>query len=937
MKQATVSAYFTKKRKPEQPADNEKSSKRITSDSVVADKNTKKSRNLLIAQTRLKFNYSPASQSEETHSDSPSQTPPSLEKPIQKASNKSPIQDEPKKKKQTPLEQQFDILKKQYPDIILLIEVGYRYVILGDDALKAAQSFRFNLSKSSEPRVSFPSQVLKYRIKKLIDDGHKVGLVEQIETKALKEGSGLFERKLAKIYTKGTWMEDDVRRFVMGITETKTGWAFLAVEPGVGRIITDEFSDTQLMSELDTRLSHIRPCEIVVLGNVNKTVLKMFKRVSSEPRIVNVEPIPPVEIDIKIEKYYLDLGDDGPLRHFAASLAPGVKKCLVALIDYFRPFQLDSVFALTKNFESFKLSTTVSLNANTIESLEIFNNLTDHSSKGSLFWCMDHTRTPFGSRLLQKWIANPLLEKHAIENRMFAVTELLKGFAKHPVIEKVTGFMKGLRDLEKDLINIYYGRCSARGLYAFLKKMHTLGNILQNQNSFNFKSPILNSLFGKFSAAYTISTELLSELREEGANNNDNSDLFHIENHPSLEELHLCILMVHSQLESELQKQKTETGIRNLKYVTVANLTYLLEVSQADNSKVPNNWIKFSQLRGKARYRSPQVIELVKEVEKAQDRLKLESDATYHRFLKKVANNTDEFRTVISSLAHFDCLVSLAAIAGTPGYVKPEIINEPGLNIRGARHPVIEQLLPPGSQYIPNTIQLRAGSGRSLVLMGPNMGGKSSYARTVALFAIMAQVGSYVPAQWAQIGPHDAVFVRMGARDDLFRGQSTFHVELSEVSTILKDATDRSLIVLDEVGRGTSTLDGVAIAGSVLSYFENTVKANLVFVTHYTGLGKGEGRRMGWMKTEDDRFIYRFVESDDAPGSYGMKVARMAGIPENIVKHAEEKAHNLEVIIHNRQNRRKIEYLGEFVNIVMGNAVSQNQNRAKLELLLQNV
>lgn len=373
-----------------------------------------------------------------------------------------------------------------------------------------------------------------------------------------------------------------------------------------------------------------------------------------------------------------------------------------------------------------------------------------------------------------------------------------------------------------------------------------------------------------------------------------------------------------------METLKSETKLKYLQYSSISGISYQIEVRKSDLKKVPHDWIKLSQTKMVSRFRSPEGFKLVQELEKCKEQLDLECERAFKEFIGRVVGNDnyEKYRMVVQAVAQLDCLMSLAAASSQPHYVRAEYVDEPCLEIVQGRHPMVEQHLL--DRYVPNDTNLSCQKERALILTGPNMGGKSSYVRQVALIAIMAQVGSYVPADSARLGILDAVYTRMGAYDNIMSGESTFKVELKECADIMKNATRRSLVILDEIGRGTGTMDGVAIAYAVLSYFITDIKALTLFVTHYPSLAEFEQTYLGAVKNyhmgfiehqtatgSDDTaaeshseitFLYTLV-AGIAHKSYGLNVARLAGIPESIIESANIQSAQLESDVLSRGQR----------------------------------
>lgn len=903
-----------------------------------------------------------------------------------KLSFKSGIKKPAPKKKLTPMEQQYVDLKRENPNVLLVVEVGYKYRFFGEDARTASKELSMFLVpgrmsiEEGDPHdamytkfasTSFPVQRLSVHVKRLVDRGYKVGVVNQMETAALKAAgdnrNAPFERKLAHLYTKGTYLENfegsgatgqfsDGNRssYLFAICEQPTSSGkeigIVAVESSTGDIIYDSFEDTVLLTELETRLLHIQPCEILLVGEISSSTKKLVLQLSSsqvlnsQPRIEVAERLSVTDANVFISQFYTsNISDDaaGQKLDYISKFSDFIKACIAALIIYLKSFKLEHVLDLTKNFTPFSSKAHMFLNGNTITSLELFQNQTDYKSKGSLFWVMDHTRTPFGQRLLKKWIGSPLIDREAIEHRVAAVTELKTGF--NEPIQKILNVMRHLPDLEKGLIRIYFQRCSLKDMYYVLNNLNHIGTCLGSQREFGFKSEILNRLFEQLSACAETTTGFLSEISKEAALSNNKAEFFlDSDRHVEIEDEKMGILAVEEQLKEHLLQLRKQTKLSYLQYSTTAGIAYQLEVKKLDLKKVPHEWIKLSQTKAVSRFRSPEVIKLVQELDKCKEQLEVECDKAFLQFIQRVmgGNNYEEFRMVVQAVAQLDCLMSLATVASQPHYVQCKYVDEPCMDIKQGRHPMVEQILLDG--YVPNDCNMSSSADsrdqRALILTGPNMGGKSSYVRQLALIAIMAQVGSYVPADSARIGILDAVYTRMGAYDNIMSGESTFKVELKECGDIMKSATDRSLVILDEIGRGTGTMDGVAIAHAVLAYFVEDIRALTLFVTHYPSLAEFESiyphavknYHMGFIEQETSStiegeetegkhneitFLYT-LEPGTAHKSYGLNVARLARIPDSIIQSAQIMSSKLEHEIVARGNIKVSELVARILKQV---------------------
>ena len=802
--------------------------------------------------------------------------------------------------KLTPMEKQILEIKRQHMDTILAIEVGYKYRFFGEDARTAAKElsifcipgkFRYDEHPSEAhldrfASASIPVPRLHVHVKRLVSAGHKVGIVRQLETAALKavgdNRNAPFTRQLTNLYTKGTYIDDisELRDsiqspnagtsntgYLLCITESrpkglatdeKVHVGIVAVQPATGDVIYDGFDDGFMRSEIETRLLHIAPCEFLIVGEMSKPTEKLVQHLSANKNNifgdkVRVERIGKPKMMVAqaythVSSFYAKrMRVSGQAEDQTSSalfeevlrLEGNVTICLSAMITHLSDYGLEDVFKLTKYFQSFSTRSHMLLNGTTLTSMEIYQNQTDRTERGSLFWALDRTQTRFGQRLLRKWVGRPLLDTSKLVERIEAVEELTHGGTTGNVDKIKHLLSKTKSDLEKSLIRIYYGKCHRLELLTFLQTMQCVATELATVHSMKevgFRSNIINKALAALPAVAEYAVGYLEKINPQAAKADDKYTFFR-------EDEETCDIRVHklqlARIEVEFDSHRAVAAKKikqhSVVYVTVARVEYQIEVSNTEFKNVPASWVKISGTKKVSRFHTPEVIRLIKERDQHKEALAGACDVAFSTLLTEISSRYQMFRDCIQALATLDCLLSLATVATQPGYVKPEHTDEICITVRKGRHPMVEQLLL--NTYVPNDTDLVSNRTRALLITGPNMGGKSSYVRQVALIAIMGQIGSYVPAESAKLGMLDAVFTRMGAFDNMLSGESTFMVELSETSDILKQATQRSLVILDELGRGTSTHDGVSIASAVLAYIVKEIRSLTLFITHYQSLG----------------------------------------------------------------------------------------------------
>ncbi|KAL9597411.1 MAG: hypothetical protein Q9219_005164 [cf. Caloplaca sp. 3 TL-2023] len=908
--------------------------------------------------------------------------------------------------KLTPMEKQVLEIKRSHMDTLLVVEVGYKFRFFGEDARTAAKELSIvcipgKLRYDEHPSeahldrfasASIPVHRLHVHVKRLVGAGHKVGVVRQLETAALKAAgdnrNAPFVRKLTNVYTKGTYIDDveglegpvggpsggvPATGYLVCITESNAkGWGtdekvrvgVVAVQPATGDVIHDDFEDGFMRSEVETRLLHIAPCEILIVGELSKATGRLVQHLSGSKTNVFGEKVRVERVEkpktaaaqaySHVSNFYADKmnvsgseedGKSSRMLDMILRLPEDVTICLSAMITHMSEYGLENVFDLTKYFQSFSARSHMLLNGTSLTSLEIYQNQTDHSEKGSLFWTLNRTETRFGRRLLRKWVGRPLLVKSELEARTAAVEELKDGEGTAKV-DRIKCLLRQIKsDLEKSLIRIYYGKCTRPELLTVLQTMQRIASefaTVKSPQEAGFQSTMINNAITALPTVADSIIDYLNRINATAAKDDDRYAFFREEfESEQIEEHKLGIAGVEHELDEHRSAAAEKIKTKKVEYVTVAGIEYLIEVDNSILKKVPASWIKVSGTKKVSRFHTPEVVRLIRERDQHKEALAAACDVAFSALLSEIGTRYQSLRDCIQALATLDCLMSLAAVASQPGYVKPQFSDGTCIAVEQGRHPMVEQLLL--DAYVPNDTDLATDGTRALLITGPNMGGKSSYVRQVALIAIMGQIGSYVPAESAKLGMLDAVFTRMGAFDNMMAGESTFMVELSETSDMLKQATSRSLIILDELGRGTSTHDGVAIAEAVLDYVVREARSLTLFITHYQSLSVlANGFEHGELKNvhmkfqesgeggQDVTFLYE-VGQGVAYRSYGLNVARLANVPESVLDVATVKSRELEGDV----RRKRLTHLSRVLHHSL--QVSGDTDEKQLDLLTDGI
>ncbi|XP_062873716.1 DNA mismatch repair protein Msh3 isoform X2 [Trichomycterus rosablanca] len=872
----------------------------------------------------------------------------------------------------TPLEQQFMEIKEQYKDTILCVECGYKYRFFGEDAEIAAKELNIYCHMDHNfMTASIPTHRLFVHVRRLVSQGYKVGVVKQTETTAIKASSAnkssLFTRQLSALYTKSTLIGEDVNpllklgdleqaedivqdtpnSYLMCVSET---WekqskdltvGLVVVQPSVGDVMVDCFKDNISHSELEARVLRIQPVEILVPFNLSETTERLLhtialSSVQADDRI-RIEKRDSTQFEyptamMTVKNFFTNMTSENSKNDscsFFLNLESPVICSLGPVIQYLTEFKLEKVLLSSSSFKRLTSDADhMTFSATTIKNLEIFCNQTTGTVKGSLLWVLDHTHTPFGKRLLRKLLSQPLKSAAEILSRQEAVAEILS--SESTALPSIQALLTRLPDLERGLCSIYHKKCSTQEFYLISSTLSRLSTELQAlvpAVQLQLSSALLKNLILDTPQLLSPTHNFLKVLNEKAAKTGNKTELFvDLTDFPVIQKRKDEIQSVISEILEHRKEIRRILRNPSLDYTTVSGQEFLIEVKNSMSSIVPLDWVKINSTKAVGRYHSSFIVERYRHLLLLREQLVIDCGREWLNFLQLFGEHYYILKKAVGHLATIDCLFSLAQVAKENNYCRPEIVEQDcHIVIREGRHPVISMLMGEQDQYVPNDTELQGEEKRTMIITGPNMGGKSSYIRQVALITIMAQLGSFVPAREASIGIVDGMFTRMGASDNISRGRSTFMEELMEASEILSRATPRSLVILDELGRGTSTHDGIAIAYATLEFLIRDMKCLTLFVTHYPPLCELEklypqhvgNYHMAFLLNEPEAtseeevqpesitFLYQLTEGA-AARSYGLNVARLACIPESILKTAVQKSKELEAIINRRRQTVKL-------------------------------
>lgn len=800
----------------------------------------------------------------------------------------------------TPLMAQYFKIKQAHPDTILLFRVGDFFETFEEDAKTASKVLGITLTKRSNgaaedtPLAGFPHHAIDSYLPKLVRAGYRVAVCEQMENP--KFAKGIVKREVVEVITPGVTLSDKLldhkkNNYLLSIAiqEQICGLSFADVSTG-------EFYVFEVpLNHLGEQIESINPSELLIPKRDKEFLTKLIEKINPNIRITKLEDW----------IFNFDFANELLKNHFKTitlkgfgieNLTAGIISAGAAL-NYLNETQKVNLTHLNR-ISLYNPSEYMILDYSTKRNLEITFTMQDGGREGSLISILDKTQTAMGGRLLKKWIAAPLRDLDPINKRLDSIEELLKN---KKVRKSLSENLKEIGDLERLISRICTARANPREVAAmksslkkipaikeFLSelKVATLKNISQQLNP-------LNEVVEKVSAAIIDSPP--AAINEGGIIRSGFS--------PELDELRDISLHGKEWIATLQQKERERTGIPSLKVNFNNVFGYYIDISNAHKSKVPENYIRKQTLVNSERYITPELKEYEDKILNAQEKINELELQLFNEIRSIVANEAEAIQQNARLIAMLDCFNSLAQCAEEYSYVKPEVNNSNTINIVQGRHPVVERILEPGNKFTPNDCLLDNENQQIILLTGPNMAGKSVYLRQVGLIVLLAQIGSFVPAKSASIGIVDRIFTRVGASDNITAGESTFLVEMQEAANILNNATYKSLILLDEIGRGTSTFDGISIAWAMTEYLHENpdIAAKTLFATHYHELNemaelfpKIKNYKVEVREYDDKVVFLHKVNPGRADHSYGIQVAQMAGLPMFVTNRAKEVLDNLE-------------------------------------------
>ncbi|GMJ06531.1 homolog of DNA mismatch repair protein MSH3 [Hibiscus trionum] len=914
-------------------------------------------------------------------------------------------------KKYTPLEQQVVDLKNKYPDVLLMVEVGYRFRFFGKDAEIAAEVLGIYAHIDRNfLTASVPTFRLNVHVRRLVSAGYKVGVVKQTETAAIKaHGSnkvGPFGRGLSALYTKATLeAAEDVggkeegcgaeSNYLVCVVEKVLGLSgsvsnlggaqvrigIVGVEISTGDVVYGEFNDGVMRSGLEAVVLSLTPAELLLVQPLSKPTEKLLLAYAGPAS------------NVRLEHVSCDCFKDGGAREYVMSVyekmvednladrltaqgnshssIQGVMnmpdlalQALALTIRHLKQFGFERILCFGASFRSLSSSMEMNLSANALQQLEILRNNSDGSESGSLLGIMNHTLTTYGSRLLRHWITHPLCDRNMISARLDAVSEIALSMGSYKdsqriveiegedsdvatmqpelscLISSVLTFLGRSLDIQRGITRIFHRTATPTEFIAVIQAILSAGKQLKQFHIDEkyedhgcrkvgvptVQSTLLKRLILTASSSNVLgnAAKLLSTLNKEAADKGDFTELIIIskDQFPEVTRARKALQLAKEKLDNLIGLYRKQFGNPNLEFTCVAGTTHLVELPI--DAKAPSNWIRVNSTKKTIRYHPPEVLTALDQLRLANEELTIICRAAWDSFLGEFGEYYVDFHGAVQALAALDCLHSLAILSRNKNYVRPIFVEDSKpvqIKIHSGRHPVLESILQ--DSFVPNDTILHADREYCQIVTGPNMGGKSCYIRQVALIAFMAQVGSFVPAESATLPVLDAIYTRMGASDSIQQGRSTFLEELSEASQILRNCTSKSLVIIDELGRGTSTHDGVAIAYATLHHLLDQIKCMVLFVTHYPKIadikvkfpGSVEAYHASYLTSRNDEstikaksdhdvtYLYKLVPGVSAR-SFGFKVAQLAQLPSSCINKAIFMATRLETIESSRVGKK---------------------------------
>jgi DNA mismatch repair protein MutS len=802
----------------------------------------------------------------------------------------------------TPMMAQYHQLKSRFPGTLLMFRLGDFFELFYDDAIVAARELDITLTSREigkgrrVPMCGVPHHALESYLARLVDRGFRIAICDQLEDP--RHARGLVKRDIVRVVTPGTVIEQNLlphhdNNFLVAVRAGKDTWGLAAADLSTGEFQVTELGGEGRHARLAEEIARLAPREVLVSEDAG-SLLRDLAGDSVHLTSLNAWQFEEATARRCLQQHFGVVSLDG----FGCENLPAAVSAAGALLQYLKDTQF-SPLAHLRRITTYSADGGMMLDAATRRNLEIVRNQRDGGAQGTLLWVLDETKTSMGARRLRQWLLQPLASREAIVRRQDAVEEFVREPRPRAALRAM---IAGVADLERLVGRIGHGSANARDLVALSASLRKIPGLVEALG--NRVAGELRDAASRISGHAEIVALIETAIVEQPPATVEDGGVIREGYSVDLDALRLAAGEGKAWIARLEVDERVRSGIKSLKVGFNKVFGYYIEVSKPNLRLVPADYIRKQTLTGAERFITEAMKEREAAILGAEERMAELEYALFTEVRDRVAAEADDLLRTARAVADLDALLSLAEVAAASQYVRPAISDDPVLEITAGRHPVVERTLA-AERFVPNDLRMSAHDRAALIVTGPNMAGKSTYLRQAALIALMAHVGSFVPARTAQIGLVDRIFTRVGAVDDIATGRSTFLVEMQEVGNILHNATSRSLVILDEVGRGTSTYDGMSIAWAVVEYLHDHTGCRTLFATHYhelTELGAVLPRVHNvnvLVKEEGDHVVFlRKVVDGGADRSYGIHVAQLAGLPAAVIEHAQRVLRHLEAASH---------------------------------------
>ena len=801
----------------------------------------------------------------------------------------------------SPMMQQYMEIKNNNRDCIIFYRLGDFYEMFFEDAEIASKELELTLTgrdcglEERAPMCGVPFHSCETYISRLVQKGYKVAICEQLSDPATTKG--IVKRDIVRIVTPGTILEssmldEGINNYISCFYNEGKEVAVCFADVSTGDLFVTVLSGDDIFEKIKGELSSYNPREILINSDITKyTELSNFIRDNLSCTLELLDD----------DEFSLLTCNDAVNRQFDKNELENIKNKIIvpslgALLNYLKRTQKTGLERIN-HIEFYEDNQYMKLDFSTQRNLELTKTMMNKDKKGSLLWVLDKTKTSMGKRLLKNWVERPLLNVTSIINRQSAIEELVNNTMLRL---DITASLSGIFDMERLITNIVYGSAKGRELRSLASAMEKIPQLKSLLSG--CKSSLLRKLYRELDSLEDITKLITDAIVDEPPFTIKEGGIIKAGYNSELDSIRYDMKNSTGILSKIEAEQRELTGIPKLKVGYNRVFGYYIEVTNSYKELVPDTYIRKQTLTNCERYITQDLKDLESRILGAKDRVNTLEYEIFQHIREKVASQLIRIQTTAKAVSNLDVLTSLANVSADNRYIRPEVNLSSNIILKDSRHPVVESLLK-NTPFVPNDVYLNSEANRVAIITGPNMAGKSTYMRQVAIIVLMAQIGCFVPCSYAEIGVVDNIYTRVGASDDLSSGRSTFMVEMSEVAYIVKNATSKSLLILDEIGRGTSTFDGMSIARAVLEYIINkkNLGAKALFATHYhelTVLDKElEGinnYNIAVKKHGDDITFLRRIVPGGADDSYGIEVAKLAGLPDSIIKRAKEILNDLE-------------------------------------------